>query len=58
MNKPEGSGWLESSVEDRYASMKPIPTDKSRGDHPDMKPVGEKAGVAYGYKPSSGATDK
>lgn len=54
--KPEGSGWMEQSVQDRYDSMKAVPTNPTK--HADQKPIGDKAGAASGYKPSAGATDK
>lgn len=52
MNKPEGAGYIESSVEDRYNSMKGMPTTLHNGDHPRMQPVGDRAAVCG--KPSGG----
>lgn len=49
-NKPEGAGWIETSVEDRYASMK-APVLTTRGNHPNMKPIGADPGTSAGYKP-------
>ena len=54
--KPEGSGWMEQSVQDRYDSMKSAPTMPTK--NADQKPIGDKAGNPSGYKPGSGATDK
>ena len=53
-DKPEGSGYVEKSVQDRYDSMKNIPTTGTK--HKDQEPIGEKAGAPSGYKPSTGAT--
>lgn len=60
MTKPEGAGWLESSVEDRFAGQK-VPELPTRGKHPNMQPVGEKAATSHGYKPCTSVaseTDK
>lgn len=54
--KPEGAGYIESSVNDRYDSMKSIPSYATK--HPDQKPIGPCGGTDQCYKMSTGALDK
>lgn len=56
MSKPEGAGYIESSVNDRYDSMKYVPSFPTK--HPDQKPIGPCGGTDQCYKISTGALDK
>lgn len=53
MKKPDGAGYIESSVEDRYASHHSIPSDMNNGGHPGMKPIGSKGDVTSGSRPAT-----
>lgn len=57
MGKPEGAGYVEPSIADRYASMNNIPTDVARSKNPDAMPIGNKAGDSFGYKPQQTASE-
>jgi hypothetical protein len=50
---PEGTGYVEQSIADRFASMKGLPTDIGKMAARGFLPVGDLGGVPYGYKASS-----
>jgi hypothetical protein len=50
---PEGTGYVEKDVADRYASMSnTLPAAVPLSKNPDAMPIGGKAGEPFGYRPS------
>jgi hypothetical protein len=50
---PEGTGYVEQSIADRFASMAGLPTDIGKMAARGFLPVGDLGGRPHGYKPSS-----
>ena len=47
-SKPEGAGYIESSVTDRYNSMK-VPSETPDLKHPDCTKITDQAATDQGY---------